>query len=884
MAEGKITKDKIIESGLFDEAIKNASEFIEVSKEVETQLMSNLKTSKEFLSTLKIEGSKSLQDQAKAAKEASDNLLKLEKVQQESLKAAILKQKAEQELEKTAQQRLKTEKEQVKVTQQATKEQEKQAKAIKDANSEYKQASTQLNTLAKRVKDNSIAGRELSKTGRLVADEFANLKEKIDKADHSAQDFRRNVGNYPKQLKELQKELQKLEPGTKQFNELAKKAGELKDKIADAKDATKAFATESKASTAKTLFGQVVNDLGDLDFKGAAEKAKTFASVVRSISFTEVIAGIKSFGTALFDVGKALLLNPFTLLAAALAGLSYAAYSVVSSFSSLKESTKTLNESIEESKKRIQELGDRFIEATIKIREAQGKLTKEQGEIVRNELKNSNERKAIARKFSDDILALAKELELDLGEIQGNRFKENYTGDINELNRKKRFNNQIRELEKKYLTDSIVLARTQAAEKTAIIAEQEAEEKKKRDEANKEKLKQIQDNNKELNAQLDKLRIENTQLDEQREIDNIKNENKLAVEKVKNTIGNEKTKAKILVELEIQQQQQIQAVRDKYAQERLDKQKKEQEEASALEKKKEEDFIAKIERENDAQQKLTEANNDRIQKELDKRDAKRKENLKQIGEFGNKGLQIISETLQKESDLKQKYYDNEINQREKNIDRQRELAEKGQANTLAFEEEQKAKAELAKEQEKEKELKRQKALLFIKAVSEYIGQGKDPIVALGLAATEVAAATAIAGSFFEGTEKVKDDLIGNPNVRDGYLVRVDGSERVMTGKQNDMVGNMSNEDLAKLAYDYQNGNLLKAATSVNTGSFSLNLENSLALHQLLSLNNKLESLEKTIKNKKEIEISLDNMGNLINSSIENGIREVVIHKRNRKRI
>jgi hypothetical protein len=46
-------------------------------------------------------------------------------------------------------------------------------------------------------------------------------------------------------------------------------------------------------------------------------------------------------------------------------------------------------------------------------------------------------------------------------------------------------------------------------------------------------------------------------------------------------------------------------------------------------------------------------------------------------------------------------------------------------------------------------------------------------------------ADAVAGSFFKGTEKVSEDLKGNKvhSGKDGYVVAVDGSERVLTGKQ-----------------------------------------------------------------------------------------------------
>ncbi len=63
----------------------------------------------------------------------------------------------------------------------------------------------------------------------------------------------------------------------------------------------------------------VTGRLANLDFAGAAEGAKLFATNITSIKFGDITNGIKSLGTTLVSVGKALLTNPIFLIGAALA-------------------------------------------------------------------------------------------------------------------------------------------------------------------------------------------------------------------------------------------------------------------------------------------------------------------------------------------------------------------------------------------------------------------------------------------------------------------------------------------------------------------------------------------------------------------------------------
>jgi len=156
----------------------------------------------------------------------------------------------------------------------------------------------------------------------------------------------------------------------------------------------------------------------------------------------------------------------------------------------------------------------------------------------------------------------------------------------------------------------------------------------------------------------------------------------------------------------------------------------------------------------------------------------------------------------------QKSLDRELDATKDNISRQERLAELGLANTLAFEQQKAAEIEVQKERQAEKAVKREKTLAYLTAFREYLRQ--DPDTAAGKALAQMAIADTISGLFYEGTERVEDS-IKNPMFkgRDGYVIRVDGDERIMNPAQSmeirQKLGNISNNDLVKLATGDRSG-------------------------------------------------------------------------------
>lgn len=113
-----------------------------------------------------------------------------------------------------------------------------------------------------------------------------------------------------------------------QMAELASKAGELSDKLKDANEKSAAFATGSKFEAVSNSFGLIKNDLASLDFEGAQEKAKIFATTLGKINPAEIGKAFKDFtgmlgtlGGAFVKLGATILVNPIFLIVAAVVAI-----------------------------------------------------------------------------------------------------------------------------------------------------------------------------------------------------------------------------------------------------------------------------------------------------------------------------------------------------------------------------------------------------------------------------------------------------------------------------------------------------------------------------------------------------------------------------------
>ena len=106
-----------------------------------------------------------------------------------------------------------------------------------------------------------------------------------------------------------------------QMRELAQRAGEVADKLKDANEQVAVFTAGSKFEAVSNSFRGIKGDLASLDFEGASQKAKVFATNLGGINPAEIAKGFKDLtktvvtvGQALVKVGLQLLVNPIFLL------------------------------------------------------------------------------------------------------------------------------------------------------------------------------------------------------------------------------------------------------------------------------------------------------------------------------------------------------------------------------------------------------------------------------------------------------------------------------------------------------------------------------------------------------------------------------------------
>jgi hypothetical protein len=162
--------------------------------------------------------------------------------------------------------------------------------------------------------------------------------ESINEASNALANGANNVKSLKAQLRDLQSELSNLDPNSDKFLKLSQQAGELKDKMNDAAEATRASAGpafEQLGNNASLLTQRI----GNLDFEGAAQSVKALAVNVKGVRFNDLANGVKTFGSTIGALGKALLTNPIFLLAAVIAA-------IVMNFESLKGVIPGLNEAL----------------------------------------------------------------------------------------------------------------------------------------------------------------------------------------------------------------------------------------------------------------------------------------------------------------------------------------------------------------------------------------------------------------------------------------------------------------------------------------------------------------------------------------------------------
>ena len=223
----------------------------------------------------------------------------------------------------------------------------------------------------------------------------------------------------------------------------------------------------------------------------------------------------------------------------------------------------------------------------------------------------------------------------------------------------------------------------------------------------------------------------------------------------------------------------------------------------------------------EAQKKLQEA----LTRQQREADANRIAQAKKTAEEVLAAISFADNALTAAAENRQEDLDKQISdaqRRQEEIQSAIEAGSEGARESLTQARREEEEAAQAREKSIERQKQLEATLTMLKLISSYAGSGvTNPV---GKATRDIISASAFADAFFyEGTERVDQDkqIKKVHSGRDGYRAGLSGDERVMTGKQNSKVGNLSNDILANVGYLYRTGKLVHADSS---GGEALSLE------------------------------------------------------------
>lgn len=232
-----------------------------------------------------------------------------------------------------------------------------------------------------------------------------------------------------------------------------------------------------------------------------------------------------------------------------------------------------------------------------------------------------------------------------------------------------------------------------------------------------------------------------------------------------------------------------------------------------------------VELQNELNEKLLQQQTERIQKQNAENEKARQDQLAKEKAFADATVAVIKELSERRLNAQEEAIDRELQAVERRQEALRELANRGvedAADNLALQERRQAEIERRREQQRRQSARLELGISALETYTNKVQAGDQN--ALQNTITDISELQAFIASlpaFFEGTENVADS-IGAPDIagRDGYIIRADGSERIMTGEQNKLVGNMSNDQLAMLAFQHR-VNPRRSEASADTISYQL---------------------------------------------------------------
>lgn len=844
MAEGTaLSSSDLFEKDAFRDAQTGAAALLAILKETQSTIKGTIEHQKNFVTSFKAKNYDDVKQLNTAIAETNALIKQKELITKSELAV-------EQQSEKLAQAKLKTQREEIKNQNELAKQNKATEKSLNSLNGEYTKGVKQLAEIKKQLKELEFTGRNNGKVFKALTQEFNSLNGSVRGAEEKVGEFQRNVGNY-----------------SSGFNGLNNSINQISREMP-------AF-----ANSMQTGFMAISNNIPALfdeitRLKKANIELAASGQPVKS-TFSSVVGAIFSWQTAL-SVGVTLLTVFGAKIVSFIGSLFESEKAFQQSTKSIEENTKA----IDANKAAIAALQAQLDSSVQSQLQQEGKLNdldkaridamaKYQSELDNIEKAKKDEAKTILETNAETIKDeedRAKFLEkLDVSKLRNFTVVLFKAQELRIRSSKEEVqiftetNNQLLRLKRGYdlrQKKAAELLEQEIAAAKIDFDKKEVEAVKKKTQA---KIKEITD----LESEIRTLEIAVIKDEQDRQRAQLYES--FRIEQLKITASNATAakKAETLIALENKLNFDLAEI-DRIAEEkRLKFALEKQNEFANLYQKYLDDLENKrlkaAQNEQSKFAKLWAIRRKQLQDEADAEKEKTRTILNELDKIEKaveKGIAIknkrVNDALNREAELNKTA-----------IDTQQRLAEKGLENTLAFEKEKAAKLELERKRQAEKEIRQQKVFAFYNLFSNYAKT--DPNTALQKAIVDTALAEVISGSFIDGTESVERDLKGNKvhSGQDGYVVRVDGGERILNPKQNDLIGNISNDDLVGIVNDFQ------------SGSYSQKLQTVANIIDMTETNILLQSLV----NKPVHQTRLDNLGQVIETTISNGITRVVTHKR-----
>jgi hypothetical protein len=923
---------------------------------------------------------------------------------QQAVQIEKLKAQADQQKIKAEQEIVKLQKMQAQETARLAKEQEKAAKLASSEASAYSKLSAELNKARKAYKDLAVTNQENTAEGKELLETVTRLDAQLKKVDATVGQHQRNVGNYEgatrnlkKELKDLTRELMNMDSSDPRFQQMTQQAGELKDQIQDTQSVVKATAGSAMenfaGATAKAgqigvaafqgveasmqLLGvenenvlegmrrlQALAGLGDAlktlgglgdalteiraGFTAAAAKMGLFTTA-KQIDTTATVAqttATNAANVATKGLNASMLMNPYVLVAAAIAAMAVALYKLTQASDDEKRAEQARQEVQEENLQLSQEMNSNIAQETAQFRMLTTQLTQtnagsrerqqlidkinsQYGTTLKN-LSNEAAFQAQVNAVVQDYMNMMRNkalLEMNVKKhtkaiqdqenantrlFEANKKLEKIEKEITQVGKEDWAMNKQRLMgERNIVLETINVLKEQikiGGDLEEVYAKQNFELTQQNDlnkyEPPAPPIVPQQNYNKELEKTVDLTKeIQDEQIkqikdDEVRAYTELKIAAQRRIEEVKAMKASSEQKATLIKEIETNLQLELTKVNEDYI-----KKNREQYEALKEFRKRNAEEIAENERQENIklyedsvafedkqnQAKLASLSGTQreefeerlqFQNELDKLNK-----LKQDGAFASqedyekavanlkKKYNTVATKLEEEkwkttqefaqkttdfliaqSDKRISQMDKEIAAAEKQADYYRELAANGNINAQqSLAEQERIIAE--SNRKKEREQKRQQRMELANTIYQtYAGHAaKDPETALMKTIKDASLLQAFISSlpmFYDGTEDTGRG--GGVDGKGGFHAVLHPHERVIPKSLNDQIGNLTNEQLTRLAMEYQNGRLVGQDVA----------HSSLDLAVMV---NELRDLKEVIKQKPETNIQL---GEITQSAME----------------